>query len=205
MARRTDKTPPRRTASRSVTRRSGSPSAPTAGPRTRSFLVPDGVREHFADGHRARGALKRAATGTSCSPPTAPSIRSSPTEIDQMQRRELPAGLGPQPAGLPGRREGHRRARCVGQGPERARAEHSLVARRVGRPRSIEQDDAHVSRARAIFRPTTPGGKNLHFGIREHAMGCDHERAVADRSCGRSAQPSSFSATTRGPRSGCRR
>ena len=29
------------------------------------------------------------------------------------------------------------------------------------------------------FQAATPGGKNLHYGIREHAMACDRERDVA--------------------------
>ena len=33
--------------------------------------------------------------------------------------------------------------------------------------------------AREISRPTIPAGKNLHFGIREHAMGGDCKRALA--------------------------
>jgi len=54
------------------------------------------------------------------------------------------------------------------------------------------------------FQAGQPGGKNLHFGIREHAMA-----AIVNGSrfpsCGRSARRSSSSATMRGPRCGCRR
>ena len=58
-ARRTSTTRPRPTASRWVRRRSASPSAATGGRRRPTFLVPDGVREHFAAGIGARGAAAR--------------------------------------------------------------------------------------------------------------------------------------------------
>ena len=66
-------------------------------PEDAQFLVPDGVCEHFAAGIGARGA-EAAAKWTSSSPRTGSSIPELATEIDQMQRRELPAGLGQQPA-----------------------------------------------------------------------------------------------------------
>ena len=97
-ARRTGRTRPRRTASRSARRRSGSPSAPTAGRRTRSSWCPtaSASTSRPASARAARDAhrqVERALRGL----PRA-SIRSSPTEIEQMQRRELPGRLGPQPA-----------------------------------------------------------------------------------------------------------
>ena len=60
-------------------------------PEDAKFLVPDGVMEHFDAGIGARGAEAQP-PGTSSSPTTRRNSRSSPTEIDQMQRRELPAG-----------------------------------------------------------------------------------------------------------------
>ena len=50
--------------------------------------------------------------------------------------------VGPQPSGLPGRSEGHRRAGRFGQGAERARAEYPLVSRGLGGSRAVEQDHA---------------------------------------------------------------
>ena len=92
------------------------------------------------------------------------------TEIELMQRRELPRGWDTGPAGLSRRPEGHRRARCLGQGPECSRAEHSLA------PRAARRISAHPTRplltfeGAGDFQAGTPGGRNLHFGIREHAM-----------------------------------
>ena len=142
-ARRTSRTPPRRTASRSATRRSGSRKRGYGWPEDAKFLVPDGVREHFAAGIGARGAQARQQLDGA--------LRRVPRQVSRARDRDRPdaaaraAGrLGPQPARLPGRPEGHRRARRLGQGAERARAEHPLVPRRLGGPRAVEQDDADV-------------------------------------------------------------
>ena len=87
-----------------------------------------------------------------------------------MQQARAARRVGPQPADVPGRREGHRRPRRVGAGAERAGAEHPVVPRRLGGPGAVEQDDAHVRRRRRLRARRRPGGRNLHFGIREHAM-----------------------------------
>jgi transketolase len=60
-------------------------------PEDAKFLVPDGVREHFAAGSDQRGAeARREVDGTLRRLPAKyPELA---TEIDQMQRRELPAG-----------------------------------------------------------------------------------------------------------------
>ena len=104
--------------------------------------VPRARRRARALRRRDRRARRRrpASSGRSSSPPIGPQYPELATEIDQMQRRELPAGWDRNLPGLPGRRERHRRPRRLGQGAERARAEHSVVPRRLGRPRAVEQD-----------------------------------------------------------------
>ena len=60
-------------------------------PEEAKFLVPEGVYEHFKTG--IGGAEARLGeNGRNCSPPIEPSNPSLAAEIDQMQRRELPAG-----------------------------------------------------------------------------------------------------------------
>ena len=59
-ARRTGRTPPPRTASRSARTRSSSRKRAYGWPEDAQFLVPDGVREHFAAGIGARGGKDRA-------------------------------------------------------------------------------------------------------------------------------------------------
>ena len=140
----------------------------TAGRRTRSFLCPTASTNILPPGS-ARAAPRRDGNGRNFSPRIEPSIPSCATEIDQMQRRELPAGWDRNLPVFPGRSERHRWARRFGQSAERARAEHPLVLRRLGGSRTVEQDHSDL-RGRGRLRGRNPGGKNLHFGIREHAM-----------------------------------
>ena len=119
-------------------------------PEDAKFLVPDGVCEHFDAGIGARGAEARAAVGRRCSPPTAANIPELATEIDQMQRRELPAGWDRNLPVFPADPKGHRRPRCLGQGAERAGAEHPVVPRRLGGSRAVEQDDAEIRGRRRL-------------------------------------------------------
>ena len=112
-------------------------------PEDAKFLVPDGVREHFTAGVGARGAESRRqwtdlfATYRTKFPDLA-------TEVDQMQRRELPAGWDRNLPVFPDRPEGSGRARRFEQGAQRPRPEHSLVSRRVSGPRAVKQDPFDV-------------------------------------------------------------
>src|SRR5207302_10209274 len=78
-------------------------------PEDAKFLVPDGVREQFDAGVGARGAEARRLweAGFAAYREQFPALA---TEIDQMQRRELPAGwdrdlpsFSPDPKGIAGR------------------------------------------------------------------------------------------------------
>src|SRR5947208_2162409 len=78
-------------------------------------------------------------------------LRVVPGEVPRAGERDrsdaatrLAGGVGSQPPRLPGGCEGHRRPGGLGQGAQRARAEHSLVPRRLGGPRAVEQDDPDV-------------------------------------------------------------
>ena len=91
-ARRTSRTPPRRTASRSARTRSGSTKRAYGWPEDAQFLVPDGVREHFAAGdRRARREARREWTAIS-SRPTGRSIPTSPRRDRPDAAARLPAG-----------------------------------------------------------------------------------------------------------------
>ena len=144
----TSRTPPPPTANRSATRKSGSPSASTAGRRTRQFLVPDGVLRALRRRHRQARRATPSARGRSSSPPIAAQYPESGDRDRADAAPRAAGGLGSQPPGLPGRCEGRGRPRRLGQGAERARAERPVVPRRLGRPRPLEQDHAHVRRRR---------------------------------------------------------
>ena len=86
-------------------------------PEDAQFLVPDGVHEHFAAGIGARGAHGQDAVDGALRGLPRPSTPSLATEIDQMQRRELPDRVGHAtcPSSRPIRRgwpDARPRARC---------------------------------------------------------------------------------------------
>jgi transketolase len=137
-------------------------------PENAKFLVPDGVMQHFAEGVGKRGAKARNdweklfANYRAQFPELA-------TEIEQMQRRELPGGwdrnLPNFPAdakGIPGRDASGKVLNVLAQNIPwflGGSADLQSSARtKLNFPGAGE------------FEPGTPDGRNIHFGIREHAM-----------------------------------
>ena len=168
-ARPTGRAPPPPTASRSATRKSASRSASYGWPEDAKFLVPDGVREHFAAGVGARGADARR-TWTELFAAYRSKYPDLAAEIDQMQRRELPAGwdrnlpvFPADPKGLAGR--------------EASGKVLNVLAQNVPWFLGGSADLGPSNKTTLTFagagdlQAATPGGRNLHFGVREHAMG----------------------------------
>jgi transketolase len=137
-------------------------------PEDAKFLVPDGVMQHFAAGIGARGAEARRrwealfADYRKKSPELA-------TEIDQMQRRELPAGwdrnlpsFSPDPKGIAGRDASGEVLNVLAQNiPWFLGGSADLGPSNKTTLKFVGAGD---------FEADSPGGRNLHFGIREHAM-----------------------------------
>jgi transketolase len=137
-------------------------------PEDAKFLVPEAVREHFAAGIGARGEQARGrwaelfAAYHSKYPDLA-------TEIELMQRRELPAGwdsglpvFPPDPKGIAGRDASGKVLNVLAQNiPWLLGGSADLGP---SNKTTLTFDGA------GDFEPGTPGGRNLHFGIREHAM-----------------------------------
>jgi transketolase len=137
-------------------------------PEEAQFLVPDGVREHFAAGVGARGAAARSAwTALFASyRATYPELAS---EIDQMQRRDLPAGwdrnLPVFPAdakGIAGRDASSKVLNVLAQS----------IPWFLGGSADLGPSNKTTLtyEGAGSFQAGNPGGKNLHFGVREHAM-----------------------------------
>jgi transketolase len=137
-------------------------------PEDAKFLVPDGVYEHFAAGVGARGErLRREWTGLFESyrahyPELA-------NEIELMQRRELPGGwdrnlpvFPPDEKGIAGR--------------EASGKTLNELAQNIPWFLGGSADLGPSNRTTLTFagagdiQAETPGAKNLHFGVREHAM-----------------------------------
>jgi transketolase len=137
-------------------------------PQDAKFLVPDGVREHFETGIGARGAQARhhwEALFTAYR-------RQFPelaTEIDQMQRRELPAEWDRNLPSFPPDRKGIAGRDASGQ-------VLNALARNIpwflgGSADLGPSNKTTLSfEGAGDFEAATPKGRNMHFGIREHAM-----------------------------------
>jgi transketolase len=137
-------------------------------PEDAQFLVPDGVREHFAAGIGARGAAARsewsarfAAYGEKH-----PALAA---EIAQMQRRDLPAGwdrnlpsFAADAKGLAGRDASAKVLNALAQD----------IPWFMGGSADLGPSNKTTLTFEGAgdFEPDTPSGRNLHFGIREHAM-----------------------------------
>ena len=133
------------------------------------FLVPDGVREHFAAGIGARGAKARSqwadmfASYAIKNPELA-------NEINLMQRRELPLGwdknlpvFATDPKGIAGREASGKVLNVLAQN----------IPWFLGGSADLGPSNKTTLKFEGAgdFQIDNPGGKNLHFGIREHAMG----------------------------------
>src|SRR5258707_5912276 len=137
-------------------------------PEDAQFLVPDGVREHFAAGIGARGAAARSrwtalfAAYRSEHPDLA-------TEIDQMQRRDLPAGWDRNLPVFPADAKGV-------AGRDASGKVLNVLAQNIPWFLGGSADLAPSNKTTLTyegagqFQADSPTGKNLHFGIREHAM-----------------------------------
>ena len=138
-------------------------------PEDATFLVPDGVREDFAAGIGARGAEARRrwtdllAAYRGKHPELA-------TEIDQMQRRELPEGwdrnlpvFPADPKGIAGREASGKALNVLAQN----------IPWLLGGSADLGPSNKTTLTFEGAgdFQAGSPGGRNLHFGIREHAMG----------------------------------
>ena len=137
-------------------------------PEDAKFLVPDGVYEHFNAGLGLRGAQARK-SWTELFGAYRKKFPELATEIDQMQRRELPADwdrnlpvFPADPKGLPGR--------------EASGKALNVLAQSIPWFIGGAADTGPSTKTKLTFagagdvQSETPGGKNLHFGSREPAM-----------------------------------
>ncbi len=137
-------------------------------PEDAKFLVPAGVYEHFQTGIGRRGAearrewMKLFAAYRSNNSVLA-------NEIDLMQRRELPADwdrnlpvFSADPKGLAGRDASGKVLNVLAQN----------IPWFLGGSADLGPSNKTTLRFEGAgdLEPPSPGGKNLHFGIREHSM-----------------------------------
>ncbi|HZS66880.1 MAG TPA: transketolase [Burkholderiales bacterium] len=138
-------------------------------PEDAQFLVPDGVREHFRAGLGARGLRLRQAWSALFA-----SYRTRYPELagalEQMQQRELPEGwdaalpvFAADAKGLASRDSSAKLLNAI------ARKHPWLIG---GSADLSPSTKTHLTAEDAgDLEAGNPGGRNLHFGVREHAMG----------------------------------
>jgi len=137
-------------------------------PEDAKFLVPDGVYEHFAAGIGARGA-KAQRQWTELFASYRAKYPELATEVDQMQRRELPTGwdrnlpvFPADPKGIAGRDASSKAVNVLAQN----------IPWFLGGSADLGPSNKTTLTYEGAgdFEADNPTGKNLHFGIREHAM-----------------------------------
>jgi transketolase len=138
-------------------------------PEDAKFLVPDGVREHFRDGMGRRGRSLHAAWDALFE-----SYREKHPDlagqIERMQRRELPQGWDADLPVFPADAKGIASRDSSGKVLNTIASRHPWL---IGGAADL----APSTKTRLTFEGAgdleadAPGARNLHFGIREHAMG----------------------------------
>lgn len=133
------------------------------------FLVPDGVREHFDAGIGARGARLRAEWDELFAAYSAkyPELAD---HLDKMQRRQLPDDWAIDIPTFPADEKGQASRDTSGR-------VLNAIADRVPWLIGGSSDLAPSNKSRLTFggagdfQPDNRAGRNLHFGVREHAAG----------------------------------
>jgi transketolase len=137
-------------------------------PEDKTFFVPNGVYEHFTAGIGARGGEARR-KWTELFTAYRAKYPDLANEIELMQRRELPAGwdknlpvFPADPKGLAGRDASGKALNVLAQS----------IPWLLGGSADLGPSNKTTLTYEGAgdFQADNPGGKNLHFGIREHAM-----------------------------------
>ena len=138
-------------------------------PEDESFLVPDKVREHFAAVSGTRGAELRAKWNDlfAAYSQEYPELAD---HLDKMQRRQLPDGWDADLPEYPADPKG-------AAGRDTNQKVLNLIAQKVPWLIGGSSDLAPSNKSRLTFdgagdfQPDNRAGRNLHFGVREHAAG----------------------------------
>jgi transketolase len=137
-------------------------------PEDAKFLVPEGVREHFAAGIGTRGAKARHQWADLFAAYAVKNPELA-NEIELMQRRELPPGwdnnlpvFPADPKGMAGRDASGKVLNVLAQN----------IPWFLGGSADLGPSNKTTLKYEGAgdFQADNPSGKNLHFGIREHAM-----------------------------------
>ncbi len=137
-------------------------------PEDAHFLVPDGVKEQFDAGIGARGAEARR-DWEALFAAYREQFSELATEIEQMQRRELPANWDRDLPSFPPDAKGIAGRDASGQV---LNALAKNIPWFLGGSADLGPSNKTTLKfdGAGDFEAGSPGGRNLHFGVREHAM-----------------------------------
>jgi transketolase len=136
-------------------------------PEDAQFLVPDGVRERFQERLGARGKQLREAWEKTF----AEYKKQYPELADQlerMQRRELPAGWDQELPTFPADAKGMATRESSGKVLNALAKNYPWV---VGGSADLNPSTKTYLTMSGAMKPGDLAGRNIHFGVREHAMG----------------------------------
>jgi transketolase len=138
-------------------------------PEDSQFLVPDGVYDRFQEGVGRRGAEARAAWQKLYDQYRAkyPELAA---ELETMEKRDLPKGWDKDIPSFPADAKGLATRESSGQVLNAIAKNVTWV---VGGAADLNPSTKTFLKAEGAgtFTAQNPGGRNIHFGVREHAMG----------------------------------
>jgi transketolase len=138
-------------------------------PEDSSFLVPDGVYDHFKQGIGARGAAAHAAWAKLFAEYKAKFPKEA-AELETMEARGLPAGWDKDIPTFPADAKGLATRESSGTV---LNAIAKNVPWMVGGSADLNPSTKTFMKfeGAGVFTSKTPAGRNVHFGVREHGMG----------------------------------
>lgn len=136
-------------------------------PEDAQFLVPDGVYDRFKAGIGQRGAAARAAWQNLFEQYRA-KFPDLAAQVETMQKRGLPAGWDKDIPTFPADAKGMATRESSGQ-------VLNAIAKNLpwlfGGSADLNPSTKTFLKGLGTFTSETPGGRNIHFGVREHGMG----------------------------------
>ncbi|MDR3460951.1 MAG: transketolase [Beijerinckiaceae bacterium] len=136
-------------------------------PEDASFLVPDGVLAHFAEGIGQRGAALNAAWKATFAELQA-SDPGGADEIERITTRKMPKGWDQALPVFPADAKGVATREASGTV---INAIAKVCPWFIGGSADLAPSTKTWINGAPALQPATPGGRNVHFGVREHGMG----------------------------------
>jgi transketolase len=139
-------------------------------PETAQFLVPEGVREHFQQGVGRRGR-ELSTKWNDLFAKYGQQFPALADHIARMQRRELPVGWDKNLPAFPADAKGVATRESSGKVLNALAQNVPWLLGGSADLATSNKTTLKFEDAGGDFKPGNYGGRNLHFGVREHAMG----------------------------------